>query len=214
MVIMLSSCGADEQDPSVPKPEPPSSSKPTPSAQQGTDLPDQAKHSEGKQPAAPADSPPLHSFSADSAAAASCAEKVAELSLEESPAAAPSPKAKGEDSTEEMSVLKALSLRELQAYGPETNMGYNSNQLCEDVEDLDICDDTDADAFSDTDSVGSEKVASDACSEEQEDFQAAKLTEGAEASSQGATVDKLQAEEEDAKLVDGWVDLAYEFEVI
>ena len=141
---------------------------------------------------------------------------MAELSLEESPAAAQSLKAQVENMTDDMSVLKALNLKELQAYGPETSLGYTSSHLCDDVEDLDICDDTDADAFSDTVSVGSEEVASDTCSEEQEDFQAAKLTESAEASSKGARVGKLQTEEEDATLVDGWVDLgySYEYEVI
>ena len=116
----------------------------------------------------------------------SCAEKVAELSLEANPAGLQLAKEVKEEE-EDLSVLKALSKRELQAYAPQSESDYTSGDLCEDVDDLDIDDGVDED---------SERDVSDTCSEEQEDFQAVRQAADAEAVSKA---------EEYAQLQDDWV---------
>lgn len=160
----------------------------------GDIIPEVAEKSETKSVSAAAaaalpaaDSPPVDSppggLSADSD---SCAEKVAELSLEANPAGLRLAK-QVKEQEEDLSLLKALSTKELQAYGPQSESGYTTDDLCEDVDELDICDGVNG---------GSEGPVSDTCSEEQEDFQAVRLAADEEAVSKAA---------EDAQLQDDWV---------
>lgn len=111
---------------------------------------------------------------------------MAELSLEENPAGLRLAKQVMEQE-EDLSLLKALSTKELQAYGPQSESGYTSGDLCEDVDELDI---------SDGINEGSEGAVSDTCSEEQEDFQAGRLAADEEAVSKAA---------QDVQLQDDWV---------
>ena len=111
---------------------------------------------------------------------------MAELSLEANPAGLQLAK-EVKDEEEDLSLLKALSKKELQAYGPQSESGYTSADLCEDVDDLDICDAVNED---------SKGAVSDTCSEEQEDFQAVRQVADEEAVSKAA---------EDAQLQDDWV---------
>lgn len=111
---------------------------------------------------------------------------MAELSLEANPAGLRLAK-QVKEQEEDLSLLKALSTKELQAYGPQSESGYTSGDLCEDVEDLDICDGV---------NQGPEGAVSDTCSEEQEDFQAGRLGADEEAVSKAA---------KDAQLQDDWV---------
>lgn len=123
----------------------------------------------------------------ESPAANSCADKVAELSLEANPAGCQLAKELKGGEEEDLSILKALSQRELEAYGPQSESGYASDDLCEDVEDLSICDSI---------SQASDGGVSDTCSEEQEDFQAVRLAADGQVASKVA---------EDALLQDDWV---------
>ena len=112
---------------------------------------------------------------------------MADLSLEDNPAGLQLAKEVNQEE-EDLSLLKALSRKELQAYGPQSESGYTSSDLCEDVDDLDISDDGGSEA--------SEGAVSDTCSEEQEDFQAVRLAANEEAASKGT---------EDTRLQDDWV---------
>lgn len=182
----------------MPKGDPPTqTTRPTPQqyAQGAAVLPDTAAKAETTLVSAAAAALPVPASaeaSADSIPGGShadsdlCAEKVAELSLEANPAGLQLAKDMKEEE-EDLSLLKALSKKELQAYGPQSESGYTSGDLCEDVHELDICDGG---------SEASEGAVSDTCSEEQEDFQAVRLAADEEAASKAG---------EDAQLQDDWV---------
>lgn len=181
--ILKLSCDADEKDPSVPRVAPPTPPTPQENVTPGgvTACPDTATEVETNLVSAPAAALPIPaSAEADSTPgdshvdSDSCAEKVAELSLEANPAGLQLAKEVKEEE-EDLSLLKALSMKELQAYGPQSESGYMSSDLCEDVDDLNI---------SDGGSDASEGAVSDTCSEEQEDFQAVRLVADEEAASQ------------------------------
>ena len=177
----------------MPKGDPPTqATPPTPQQYAHGDavFPDTAAKAETKSASAAAAALPVPtSAEADSspggshANSDSCAEKVAELSLEDNPAGLQLAKEVKEEE-EDLSLLKALSKKELQAYGPQSESGYTSGDLCEDVDELDIG------------SEASEGAVSDTCSEEQEDFQAVRLAADEEAASKAAG---------DAQLQDDWV---------
>ena len=157
--------------------------------------PDPAGQPDTKAVLSPADSPlgvlpadsSLTVMTRESPAADSCADKVAELSLEANPAGCQLAKELKGGEEEDLSILKALTQRELEAYGPQSESGYASDDLCEDVEDLSICDSI---------SQASDGAVSDTCSEEQEDFQAVRLAADGQVASKVA---------EDALLQDDWV---------